>query len=268
MKKFLGIFALLFLFSIGLVSAAGTVTIGTPTVSAQLGGASVFLNVSFDKTLGEAEGNDTLYCVPYIVATGSYLSANTTAVIANAEFVNISDSVAQANMTLLPTVEDGRYTLTVYCGNSTTESNESATVTVYVDNSIPQIPTAMTPASGTESFARTQTFAWTVEGNDTTKCILSFADSAIRPGTGIYEFAPSGNDCSKTISIAGGSYTFKGGASDETNTTYIATQTLTMSSASSGGVSYVPSGDGAKGNIVVIALVVAAAFLLFGKKKK
>jgi len=274
MKKFIGIFALLFLFSVGLVTAA-TVTISStePAANAQMAGVvapDAFVNVTVDKSFMVANGNETPVCVATLAASGNYLSANTTRAVASTKFTNHSEYDFHINLSQLATFEDGQYSLIVNCGNQTVASTNTTSTarTVYVDHSIPQIPTAMTPATGTESTTRTQTFAWTVEGNDTTQCILSFADSAIRPGTGIYLFAPSGNTCSKTIDIAGGRYTFKGGASDETNTTYTATSELIMSSSKSGGVSYVPSGDGDKSNIVIIVLVAGAAFLLFGKKGK
>ena len=270
------------LFSIVLFAslASATATLVTPASSATVSGTTVAWNASFSSFA------NPMNCSVYV---SSPSTANTTAVniststnsSVNAVFIN---GTFNSNL-----VEDSNdYSVYASCVNQTsTTQNSSANTAIVFDNTIPQAPTSLTPADASRDTDGSVTFTGTVTARNTTGCTLLF--NGQNPGTSSYTMTHTTNSCTHTLSsVPEQSYQWYIRASDGTNTTNSATQTITVDGTTSagkavllaqqkgveplGGALLSVSGEGIEdkipgGLVTIVVVVVLVMVILIARKK-
>lgn len=265
-------FTFLFAFSLALVSGA----VVSPATSATVSG-TIVLNAT------NASLPDMVNCT---WTAGSSLSANTSASLGT--FTNESANPLNINGTFdTTTLEDANdYTFTAVCTNSTSSQTTSTSTGVIIDNTVPQTPSSLTPASNPSSpqtTSTTQTFSSTVTGANTTSCTYTIARGGASSGndyitgTGTH----TGNTCSFTkaftSSTDNGDWKWSIVASDGTNSSASSTTNdfNVQLTASNGGL---PGGDGSSGGsgdtepssalwwiLAIIAIIVVLAVIFWMK---
>jgi len=150
------------------------------------------------------------------VVFASSLTANTSV---SYFLVNTSPSVNTINGTVESTgLEDGSdYTVTASCYNATfgTETASNPLSSLTIDNTVPQTPTSLSPASGADEDSSV-TFSVTVTDRNTTSCELNF--DGTNPGSSSYAMTHSGTACTVDLTdISDYTYKWYVVASDGTN---------------------------------------------------
>lgn len=213
------IFASLFLFSLGLMSA--TATLVTPNSSSPNVAGIYQYNVSFATPFDQVT-NCTLWATSSSTANTTYVRVNTTVALntsTNARYIigNFSSAV----------IEDSNdYSVKASCLNLTnSQENTSANTNIVVDNGVPTAPSSLTPATETTDEDGSVTFTGTVIGENTTSCTLYFTGT--NPGNPSYTMTHSANSCTYTLaSVPDQTYLWYITASDGTNTSTSSTLTL------------------------------------------
>jgi hypothetical protein len=264
----LTLFALIF--ALALVSASPTLV--SPASSATISGATVLLNAT-NGTLSEI-----LNCTFY---ASSPSTANSTAVSIGSA-VNESASDLDINMTFNSAIlEDSNdYSIYASCWNATTQQNSSARTGITVDNTIPQAPSSLTPATyNTVTTAGTQTFSSTVTNQNTTSCTYTIyrGGSSADGNSGSATYSSSTCSFTKAFSTTSdnGEWWWTITASDGTNTTSSSTNHLTVNLPGKGGgaLPLTTSGDGTTGSkkagwVIMIIIVLAVVGLIYAFTRK
>lgn len=294
-KKTLIIPFLLGIFLVSFVSAleAGNITIVIPAASATIG-QNLSINVTY--TNG-----------PYVV--GSHADANYTKAFfyINSSSTNISGAYAYnissdinwttmknptgnnrtaewqsfLNATLIQDSND--YTFVAILSNGT--NNVSKQVTITIDNTVPRLPTSLTPTSVTNSSP--VLFSSTIVDNSTTGCILIFPNRI--PGLNKFNtmtHTSGTSTCTFTLnSIGAESYQYIVQAGDGSNYTNSSEATLTVGGKTGkGGAKYVatqlakrkagpfaiftnPDGTWSTPSVIVLALIIMAIVIWLKRNK-
>lgn len=263
---------LTFLLSLSLVCAAtGTVSFDLPATGSTVSG-TVVLNVTNSST-GFDEMNNCTFTL------ASSLTANTSVTIGSFD----NDTLFNVNTTFdTTTVEDATdYVFTASCKNSSND-DASSTTSVTIDNTIPQTPSALSPATGTIDADGSITFSGTVTGVNTTICTLNF--DGVNYGGDDQSMTHTGNTCSLTLSnVPDQTYKWYITASDGTNTTDSSTLTVTSDVKTSSGkaallaqqagvtsqgghVLSIASLQGNAGWIAIIVIIVIVGFVIMRRK--
>lgn len=262
------LFALMFIFCLGLVSAleSANITVVTPGASGTLSGASAVFNCSVVAGY-EAEN----YTTGYIYLQSASLTANTTeslmATVANTTAYDFNGTLDST------TVQDGTdYTFKCSLFNGTDYVNATRTG-ITIDNTIPQAPT-LSPVNYYEiTSTTTQTFTGTVVDENTTSCTYtiyrqgSSSDSKSASGSGTYATTSCTFSKTFTNSEDNGVYYWTVTASDGTNTTSSSTNQYIVNLPGGGG-GVIDGGDVIGGDSdsklgLTIFIVVVACILIF-----
>jgi len=197
---------ILLIFSLLLISVA-TAAIVKPITGASVAGTTVILNAT------NASLPNMVNCTWTI---GSASTANTTSTFV---FTNKSADplIINGSFNSLTFEDSNDYTVTAVCRNTTSVSTTSTSTGVIIDNTIPQAPSSLTPATDTKDTDGSVAFSATVTGRNTTSCTMYF--SGTNPGATSYAMTHSGNTCSKTLTLPEQIYDWYIIASDGTNTT-------------------------------------------------
>lgn len=283
LNKNVGILFLVAIFAVSLVSA--TVTLIAPASSGTVSGATYETNASISGVSFHQVTNCTIY------GRSASLTANTTFVnlnVTNNESSNQTQFLGSFNSSEL---EDGSdYIFYATCMNVSgapiNVTNSSLNTAIIVNNTQPDAPSGVSPASGSQVTASgTQTITSTVTDRETTACTYTFyrdgssADSASISGSGTY----SGSTCSFSKSITSnadnGLYYWTITASDGLDS---ATTAGTMNIGLPGGSGGLPPGDYQQsGNqivqtgtgtnstvwIVIVVIIIGLLIINFRKKK-
>lgn len=223
-KKLFSILFSLFAFSmiIGLASAAPTLV--TPATSAVVTGSAVAWNVT-NGTIGNMS-QCNLYLSSASTANSTYVNIST--------YYNTSASAFFINGTFDSVlVEDSNdYSILAECSNTTagSSSNSSANTGITIDNGVPTAPSALSPSNlVTNTSSGTYSFSATVDDPSTTACTIYLSSANSNVFTALSS-TYSTTSCSATNSFSSpssnGDYLWYAQASDGSNTTNSAVQTL------------------------------------------
>lgn len=196
------------------------------------------INVSFGNTGGIASTRDAIRVYVNISSSFTANSSTSTTIGFNINSTNGTQNKDSVNISLDTIsnviLEDGQsYTLNCYCENRTTSDTvgansiacNSTRTGIYVDRTIPQSPTGVTPSG--ELTSAEQTVSATINGANTTGCIVEFKDK--NPGNSRYAMVHSVNSCSLAFTgIPAGVYRYAVIADDGLNTTESAESTMTI----------------------------------------
>lgn len=258
MKGALKIIAFILLSCIMAMGVSATTTFVTPGASASISGSSYVVNVTSNLA---AFQNCSITASS--VLTGDSLAAtwlyNSTTTNANATI----------DTTALEDANDWIFAGTCYNSTGTSEAITSRTG-ITVDNTVPTTPTSLTPTTSTDKSSIS--ISSTVTGSRTTSCTVTLSSTY---HTETNTMTHSGNTCSATVDLPGsGDYSYTVTASDETNTSTSAAQSLKVEET--GGNAAVLFADQNKtssksgaSTIVILAILVFVGYQAgwFGKKK-
>lgn len=271
---------------IGMISAAApTATISYPASGAKLyNGSAMLVNVT---TTGFEAGDMMWNCSLWIYSAG--LTGNTSVInlVSPVNITNFSATVAVFDSINYSTknfaIEDGSdYVIKARCYNTT--ANANATVTGLIsDWTVPQVPSSLSPTTGTTDTDGSREFSGLVTARNTTSCTLNFL--GVNPGQSSYDMGLAGGTCSYTInSMPSQSYQWYILASDGLNNSGVSAssngyQTLQVSRPSGSAGPAVQAGV-AQGGVtpetqkefpvfgVIIAIVIGVSVLWLIFKKK
>lgn len=189
------------------------------------------INISYGNNGGFTTAIDTIRIYVNISSSRTANSSTSTMLFFN---VNSSNASATAigniqgavNQSLgalgvVSLEDDSQYTLNCYCENRTTSGQTgggstacNATRTVSVDRTVPQTPTSPSPTGRVTS--NDQTFSATVNGGNTSNCLLIFTNK--NPGNSQYPMTHSGTTCTQAFTnLPQTTYDYIIRASDGTN---------------------------------------------------
>lgn len=254
------IFSVLFLLSISSVSAVVTlttnnITIVTPAASGTLSGTAAVFNVSIDQLAGYQAENWTRVRV-YLQSVS--LTQNTTESLVTDWFKNSTSSGFDLNGTINTfQVQDGNdYIFKAEIWNGTNYFNKSQ-AGIIIDNTVPAAPTSLLPTSSSTGSIN---FSASVISANTTTCYLNF--SGINPGISSYTMSYGhGGVCSYSLNnVPEQTYMFYVTASDGTQSTTSAIQTLNIDIPTSSGTAvYIQQKEGTSFNKPTNTLSIAGA---------
>ncbi len=266
---FLTLFALMFAFA--LVSASPVLV--SPASSSTISGATVLLNAT-NGTLSEI-----LNCTFYASSPSTENSSAVSIGFAENETASDVDINMTFNSAILEDSND--YSIYASCWNATTQQNSSAHTGIIVDNTIPQAPSSLTPASyNTVTTAGTQTFSSTVTNANTTACTYTIyrGGSPADGNSGSTTYSSSTCSFTKAFSTTAdnGDWWWTITASDGTNTTSSSTNHLTVNlpGAGSGSLPLTTAGETTAGKKalnwvigIVVLLAIVGLIYFFSRKK-
>ena len=242
---FLSIIALLFALSISQSSAlyAGNMTI----YSISKIGGNITINVTYDQADREHVSGEVNRSLLFL-SVGSPSTANTSVTVTPAGGIGNSSGAGQkTNSSLFANfvfsfntthIEDSNdYTITAILTNTSAGSTKiSKTVSLTVDNTVPQAATSLLPTSITNG--TNILFRSTVVGSNATSCVLVFTANV--PGTlsRSNTMTHSGNTCTLSgVTVPASTYRYIVQSGDSTNYTNSTEATLTSSITGSGAAS-------------------------------
>lgn len=230
----IGILSVFLIFlSLSLISA--TTTINSPAASTVVGcGGFVVFNISSTDVYSQGFANITYTAQSTLTAnnTWAFVFANYTVNMTNGTAGIVNSTLQNINLTgILEDANNYIFNITIVGSNGTTVGVDTNTG-MTVDCTVPTAPTSLTPTSDTSG--TNVAFSSTVTGSQTTSCTLFFVGT--NPGSTSYAMTHSGNLCTYTLATAPEqTYQYYVRASDESNTTNSATQTLNVDVKTSAG---------------------------------
>ena len=270
--KLLGI-GIFLLVMIGVVSAAPTVTLISPSASSTISGTTI-LNVSVTSP------TSNFTCKFY--AKSSSTANNTWSLLAT----QLNTTATTSNTTFDSTViEDSNdYIFNATCYNDTDTWGSDTNTGITVDNTIPQAPTLSPSTNTLVTSATTQTFTGTVADENTTGCTYvigrggtSLSSEDTTSGTATY----SGTTCTFTKTFSdqsdNGDWYWYITASDGSNTTDSVTNVLQVQIAPSSGsrvikkkspLAIVDVGDGKSNYLLWGAVIAIVVLFIYVTKRK
>ncbi len=206
---------------------ADNITFNVPASGGILSGGIAVWNVTLDTEYAETQNwtNATIY----LQSAG--LTGNLTEILI-ASAVNMSTQVSEFNGTLNSSkFEDGNdYIFKVQLFNSSDRVN--ATITVTINNTIPQVTTSITPLNNVIDTDLTVNFTGSVIDSNTTSCTLEFIGTSF--GTKSQAMGYNGDTCSLTLTdIPEQSYVWLIRSSDGSDTVDSIEQTIIVDAGTS-----------------------------------
>lgn len=200
------IFSLFVISILPMVLATGTVTWVTPLTGEGITGIQGF---NITNATGFTQINN---CTVYITSSSTATSR-----------VIIADNVSTTRVSIYNDttyLEDSNdYTLTASCRNQSNDLATNSSITVRVDNDVPDTPTTLSPSANSIDTDGSITFSATVNDSETTGCTLYFPNTQPSSASS-YAMTYATTSCTYTLSsIADQSYDYYIRASDGTNTT-------------------------------------------------
>lgn len=208
-NKFLGLVGLtVFLFSIlvmSSVSAAPSTDLDLPAASSTVSGT-----IGLNATITNPDSNFS--CGFY---AKSSLTANDTWSLL-ATIANATDITANTTYDTIGLEDANNYIFNATCYNDTTTWADDTNIAIVIDNTVPQTPSSLSPATDSVDKDGSVTFSSTVTGENTTSCTLYFSEG--NPGASSYAMTHTSNTCSYSLTnIPEQTYKWYVIASDETN---------------------------------------------------
>jgi hypothetical protein len=209
-------------------------------------------------SVANAEGSVTVVAPSGTVAGTAVLNATGTSIL-NCTFYAKSASTANSTWTAIGTFVNGTslgvngtyatggledsndYIFNATCRNSTNSIHDGVSSAVTIDNTVPQAPNSLSPATNTlVTSAGAQTFTTTVVDRNTTGCTYVIGRGGITAGdatSGTATYATTSCSFTKTFSTQtdNGLWYWKVTATDGTNTTGSTINTMNVQIAPAGG---------------------------------
>jgi hypothetical protein len=214
--------------SMNVVSAADAVaTFRTPAASATIGE-----NATLNITIANVPLMGNFTCRVYASSTLTGNSSWTLLAELNNNTLGVGTNVGVNGTFNSIILEDANnYIFNASCFNNSHWWTQDTNTGVVVDNTVPVAATGLTPTTDTDGVV---SFSSTVTGSRTTSCTLRFP--GINPGSSSYTMTHSGSTCTYTsLTMPEQTYTYYVRASDESNTTDSAVQTLNVDVKTGGG---------------------------------
>ena len=211
--------------SVSLVSAGVfTATLNLPA-SSTIKSGTIVLNVTVTNYVSNISCD-------FSAKSTSTANSSWTGIVSNV--YNNSEAANTINATFSTvTLEDADdYIFNATCRNGTAFSSVTNTA-IRLDNSRPLTPSSLSPTDGTIDTDGIINFSATVESNTTTQCNLNF--TYINPGQPWYSATYQTVSCDKVLTLSEGTYIWYIGASDNTNWTKSAENTLIVDIKTSAG---------------------------------